>query len=143
MTEEQIRQNALAYADSHRGAIIYASDSPFMYDAFIAGAHSRNKEIEELKCIINEQDGIICSLDCEDRVSIIKQRDKLIEENEQLRNPWISVTDELPIEGQDILISHWNENVTRIDRVSTGDINYMKEHPDLIKYWMLTPKLIK
>jgi len=92
--EEQIKQNAKAYAienygeydehdyTDHSGSNMCHAVSE---KAYIAGAHSRDKEIEELK----------------------KQRDNFkdrlldaLEKRDQLRNPWISVN-ELPEEDQD------------------------------------------
>ena len=50
MTEEQIKQYAEDYIDENtQGVIIDANIRNFLLDVYLAGAHSRDKEIEELK----------------------------------------------------------------------------------------------
>lgn len=83
MTEEQIRQNADAYAmkvaESHivekRPAYVAA------FNAFMSGAHSRDEEIGRMNTTIR---------------LYANQIAQLRKEIEQLRNPWISVEERLP-----------------------------------------------
>lgn len=120
MTEEQIKQNAEVYAEER--CIRYNEQYGACYDAYIAGAHSRNEEIEQL---------------CKDYHDMF-----LIFANkiEQLRKPWTNVVERLPEEGQDVLICNLNGRITRKDYISKGDINYIKEHPEVYTSWMPTPK---
>lgn len=100
MTEEQIKQNAKKHASSpssYKGTTY--SD---VYAAFIAGAHSRDEEIEEMKKQLaamtrfkNSFAGGVDILDNDNK--------ELQDELNQLRNPWISVEDRLPEDGQQIL----------------------------------------
>lgn len=82
MTDEQIKQNAEAYADEK----FPSGDKLEMLRvkiSYLAGAHSRDEEIEKLK----ERIQILEERACD--VCINKMRhDK---ELDQLRNPWISV----------------------------------------------------
>lgn len=153
MTGEQIKQNAIKAATKFKD---WHHPQMSFYNGYIAGAHSRDEEIKELKHIINEQDGVICSLDCEDRMSIIKQRDKFIEENKQLRNPWVSVEDRLPEKGADN-ISIPVAAITNKGYWFKGQYDYdnkdwfFSEDPDHLDFetdefvtnWMLMPELKK
>ena len=54
MTDEQIAQNAKKYAKRHETILNYHHDDPEtdfdkIYDAYLAGAHSRDKEIKEFQ----------------------------------------------------------------------------------------------
>ena len=49
MTEEQIKQNAEAYASKLVERDYHEDIWLDLYDAYIAGAHSRDEEIKELK----------------------------------------------------------------------------------------------
>ena len=49
MTEEQIKQNAEEYANNEKQYYLEIGCYDLICEAFIAGAHSRDKEIEELK----------------------------------------------------------------------------------------------
>lgn len=93
MTEEQIKQNACEYASIGRGAFQTYEEYAQLRDAFIAGAHSRDEEIERLKEIRDEY------------LYGFKKADK---ELQNLRNPWISVKDKKyrPAVGQQILIEY-------------------------------------
>ena len=93
MTEEQIRQNAKKHASSpssYKGTTY--SD---VYAAFIAGAHSRDEEIKELKWKLAEKSGEVANA--------IADKVLLKQELNKLRNHWISVEDRLPEDGQQIL----------------------------------------
>ena len=84
MTDEQIKQNAEAYAEQHAvridgGGYEEEYDYEEQENAYIAGAHSRDEEIK----------GLYNSL--EHFRSIINN----------LRNPWISVEERLPKEDKD------------------------------------------
>lgn len=79
MTEEQIKQNAEAYADSIK-EIRGKLDRCATRDDFIAGAHSRDEEIATLEGLLK-----------------IKEH-----EIKQLQNPWISVEERLPKDGEKV-----------------------------------------
>lgn len=85
MTDDQIKQNAKAYA-----VIETACNSCQRYceRGFIAGAHSRDEEIEELN---NQLEARRESLfQCTRRITELEM------ENNKLRNPWISVEERRP-----------------------------------------------
>ena len=71
MTEEQIKQNAETYARQVTNSNSKKELCTTIND-FIAGAHSRDEEIEQLK---NDYHYMFC---------------ELVNKVEQLRNPWIS-----------------------------------------------------
>ena len=86
MTEEQIKQNAEVYAKER--CIRYNEQYGACYDAYTAGAHSRDEEIYDLK------------RDIEDLQKMVKMRSDAFEcarkEIGRLSNPWISVKERLP-----------------------------------------------
>lgn len=80
MTEEQIKQNAEAYAKNSPNR-----DAECVIEkkyAYLAGAHSRDEEITALN----------------DLLDVYEQ------ELDKLRNPWISVEDRLPEEFQMVIV---------------------------------------
>lgn len=85
MTEEQIRQNAEKYASQLVERDYHEDMWLDLYDAYIAGAHSRDEEIKELNARI-------LNLMCE-RDSIKIESEYLID---KLRNPWYNAADNLP-----------------------------------------------
>lgn len=102
MTEEQIKQNAEAYAienygeyDEHDYTDHSGSNMCHVVSekAFIAGAHSRDEEIKELKERLKFADESIADAD----KWIAKYKLELY----KLRNPWIRVNDKLPEEDPD------------------------------------------
>lgn len=75
MTDEQIKQNAEEYYDKLDLITIEVENEPnSIVEAYVAGAHNRNEEIEMWKRVVEERQLEI----------------------EKLRNPLISVTDQLP-----------------------------------------------
>lgn len=90
MTEQQIKQNAFEY--SLQNCIVYddngANDMDSIREAFIDGAHSRDEEVVKLKKDVHDLEQ---ALACAEDVADI-QHEKL----DQLRNPWISVEEQLP-----------------------------------------------
>ena len=97
MTEEQIKHNAEEYANRYE--IRGTSNGEFRYmdkkDAYIAGAHSRDEEIEVLKKKLEDitilKDFFASSLDIYD-----KDNRELQNELNIHCNQWISVKDRLP-----------------------------------------------
>lgn len=94
MTEQEIIQKAEEYANSMYDKKYQNELWKECYMIHIAGAHSRDKEIEAL----------------EERIHILelasKVDDYLLDAiNERLRNPWISIEDRLPKDG-DIVFTH-------------------------------------
>lgn len=86
MTEEQIKQNAhdFAFVETDGISILYHPCKR----GYIAGAHSCDEEIKELKKRLKFADESIADAD--------KWIAKYQLENYELRNPWISVKDRLP-----------------------------------------------
>jgi hypothetical protein len=108
MTEEQIKQIAEAYADSMieiRGELEWCATR----DDFIAGAHSRDEEIEELE------------LSLEAAADVVKI---LTKQSNELRNPWISVEKRLPAPRKDTCFS---ENCLVLYKDQEIGISYITE----------------
>lgn len=87
MTDEQIKQNAEAYA------IKICEETPIDYrvvsDAYFAGAHSRDEEIGRMNTTIRLY---------ANQIALLRK------EIDQLRNPWISVEDRLPEDNKTVLV---------------------------------------
>ena len=128
MTEQEIIQQAEEYAEKHY-AIPFEDNSSMNVivseESYIAGAHSRDEEIAYLTYRLNDT--------AEKLQTVIAERDNL-------RNPWTSVKDSLPKEGQDVLICNWAGRILRNECVCKGDIKYMKNHPELYPSWVPVPK---
>ena len=75
MTEEQIKQNAEVYAEER--CIRYNEQYGACYDAYIAGAHSRDEEVEQL------------------RRALFSAQQAMAELAQMARNTWISVKERL------------------------------------------------
>ena len=79
MTDEQIKQNAEEYYDKLGSITIEVENEPnSIVDAYIAGAHSRDEEINKLKKLYEEALHKYYEAEC------------------KLRNQWISVEQQLP-----------------------------------------------
>lgn len=96
MTDEEIKQNALKCADDF---IADATFKRYMRDTYIAGAHSRDEEIKELKEEIEslKEQYNSCFDGFSKRGTKLKE---LLKENVKLSNPLISVKDRLPEESR-------------------------------------------
>lgn len=94
MTEQEIIQNAKKYACPENSSL-FNIEKELVMTHFIAGAHSRNKEVEELKKKIEDitilKNFFASSLDIYD-----KDNKQLQDELKIHRNHWISVIDRLP-----------------------------------------------
>ena len=148
MTNEQIKQNAEAYAinGNTRGSLSLEILFQNSRDAYIAGAHSRDEEIEELKGKIERQKAIIAVDDLNEKA--------LRKELDQLRNPWISVEERLPDEGQAVIVrlasgagnhaacNYSNGQFVWALGIETSNINIQSrlELP-AITHWMPIPKV--
>lgn len=126
MTDEQIKQNAEAYArrvaESH---IIEKRPAYFAaFNAFISGAHSRDEEIEELKGKIERQKAII-TVDGLNEKALWKELD-------QLRNPWIKPSEQMPVDGDDIVYLLYEGKAGRMKYHST----YEKWLRESVTHWM-------
>jgi len=62
MTNEQIKQNAEAYADKNCVFDYNSTENDAVINAFIAGAHSRDEEIEKLMKRIEELEDEVAQL---------------------------------------------------------------------------------
>jgi hypothetical protein len=89
MTDEQIEQNADAYADVFGRHMV---DYYGVKDAFISGAHSRDEEVNQLEKKVSALETVIVTAR-----ATISMQEAIIKD---LRNPWISVN-ELPEEDPD------------------------------------------
>lgn len=85
MTNEQIKQKAEAYAFA-----LTRSDeiAEHLIHGFISGAHSRGEEISRMNVTMRLY------------ANKIEQQKK---ELDKLRNPWISVEDEKPVQDKDVI----------------------------------------
>ena len=140
MTEEQIKYNAEQYANRYE--IRGTSDGEFRYmdkkDAYIAGAHSRDEEINLLRdALQSEQE--------QSQEHIIELQNEL----NLLRNPWISVEDMLPKEGQPLVVVNKSENHyycyynASIKEFVTIDPDGNLWNVCDVSHWMLIPELKK
>lgn len=93
MTDEQIKQNAEEYAEQNK--VNFSEDKNFeVYDydeqkeAFIAGAHSRDEEVNHWKESYEELAEIANDLQSDNQ--------KLMIENARLSNKWIKCSEQLP-----------------------------------------------
>ncbi len=90
MTDEQIKQNAEAYADKAAPITEQKRGIPLAIHtaaevAYLAGAHSRDREVMDLEHLLKAE----------------RTTNKVLaESNEKLRNPWISVEERLPQESK-------------------------------------------
>ena len=122
MTDEQIKQSSEAYCDEYFSPLD-VDGGQYAEEDFIAGYHSRNEEIEQLK------------------KAIYSAQKAMAELAEIARNPWISVEKRLPDEHSRVLIMFCNGTVTYNDYIGVEDINYMKAHSKTITHWMPIPEL--
>lgn len=131
MTDKQIRQNANDYVDAHLGdGIEYAK-----FKAFIAGAHSRDEEINALHDLLDTYE----------------------RELDKLRNPWISVEERLPEDNKTVLVwfgGYYTVAVLRDNEwwnctgyQTGGGWSALDKIPDIassyITHWMPIPELLK
>lgn len=136
MTDEQIKQKAEEYADSMkevRGELEWVATR----DDFIAGAHSRDEEIEHLS----------------QREQMLFDREvELIAENDKLRNLWVRVEERLPEKGQSCFLANFDNRrcgygkfcaddgiLTRWERKEGGSTMIYCLHE--VTHWMPIPKL--
>lgn len=59
--------------------------------------------------------------------------------DEHPKNPWISVEDRLPEEGDDMLLANTEGEVLRIIGISRKNIDYIKNNIEFYACWMPTP----
>lgn len=141
MTDEQIKQNAGKYArlvlmpyqtltDEYKGR----------YEGFIAGAHSRDGEVEMLQNQIEE----------------LSEQLKMNAENiQKLRNPWISVEERLPERENDkaswsnyvfirtCFISHEEAKYDTINHIWYDKHKKILDDNRYVTHWMPIPELKK
>lgn len=100
MTEEQIKQNAEEYASKLVERDYHEDMWLDLYDAHIAGAHSRDEEIELLRHTLSQATNMLRNGNDKLLADYMVQKIEL----DQLRNPWISVEDRLPEEFQMVFV---------------------------------------
>lgn len=130
MTDEQIKRNAEEYADVFGRHMV---DYYGVKDAFIEGAHSRDEEIEDL-----ENGG----------KDLIKTMTRMQAELDKLRNPWISVEDDLPDEFKKVIVMF--DSGIIIDAFMTLVKDEPAWHPSVeipigsdVIFWMPRPEIKK
>lgn len=141
MTDEQIIQNAKNFAinETEGLAIKYFPCEK----GYIAGAHSRDEEIYDLK------------RDIKDLQKMVKMRSDAFEcarkEIERLSNPWISVEERLPEKGQPCFLVNFHvrrcgygkfykgDGMARWERIE-GD-STMIYYLHAVTHWMPIPEL--
>lgn len=143
MSEEEIKQNAEAYASKNAYipevfGVEVSSNKDDLKQGYIAGAHSRDEEIEQLGKSYHDMFLVLAN------------------KVEQLRNPWISVEERLPEEDTD------NISIPVVAITNNGywfkgkyDYNnkdwFFSEDPDhldfevgeFVTHWMPIPELKK
>lgn len=134
MNAEQIRQKAEKYAK-----LITASNKEHYRAIYIAakegyetGAHSRDREVMDLEHLLNAE----------------RTTNKvLVEANEKLRNPWISVEEKLPAKYELVLVKTGTgklylaekDNITQpLDAFAIPQLN---SYVNGITHWMQVPEL--
>ena len=100
MANERIIQNAEKYAEAKAKRVANFQLTPTIED-FIAGAHSRDEEIEFLRNSLSLATNMLRNGNDKLLADYMVQKIEL----DQLRNPWISVEDRLPDNG-DIVFTH-------------------------------------
>ena len=101
MTNEQIEQNAEEYAKKHYDIPFEDNSSMNVIiseESYIAGAHSQDEEIKELKKKVSALETIIVT-----EKAVISTQEAIIKD---LRNPWISVKDGFPKEGKCVFVRY-------------------------------------
>lgn len=93
MTDEQIKQNAEEYAKDEKQYYLEIGCYDLICESFIAGAHSRDEEIEGMKGLIKEEAKI--------RYSLIQKNEELQARLNNPNNLWISVNEQLPTEREE------------------------------------------
>ena len=102
MTQEQIKQNAEAYAKAHTPLDNWESDKVLARNAYIAGAHSLSDEVSRLETINKALRKELKTNDWERRnlaeicSSQTDEIAKLKDELAKTKNPWVSVEERLP-----------------------------------------------
>ena len=147
MTEEQIKKDAERYASVYYHP--YDSENNPQYlivseDSFIAGAHSRDEEIEQL------------------RKALSSAQQAMAELAEIARNPWISVEERMPeitypsLGESDFVFVHvvnkdtgneWIELTAkyneRIHDWQTNDFTWVYNRNGVVTHWMPIPQIEK
>lgn len=151
MTEEQIKQNAEEYANTHKYTLDELNNSILTVDeivrlAYIAGAHSRDEEVNQLENALRNVNEYCHQL-----------RNKVYE----LRNPWISVEDRLPEKTRNLspFPDEYNEMVVLVINKQSGKRLAYRDYKGVwrddytceivnqnyakITHWMPIPELTK
>ena len=116
MTDEQIKQNAEEYSAKE-----YQTVPPLTKCAiagiFAAGAHSRDEEIDDLEFRLRDKKADIQFL--ESRIA-------------ELKNPWIKPSEQMPVDGDDIVYLLYEGEAGRMKYHST----YEKWLRESVTHWM-------
>lgn len=138
MTDEQIKRNALK-AEKEHGKFNYQYQGEAFNKGYLAGAHSRDEEIEELKKELEDMTKLknffASSLDIYD-----KDNKELQDELNLLRNPWVDVNNESnrPKKGKQIIIA-FDDNARTILKYTDKDLfEIWNAH-----HWMPIPEIQK
>lgn len=132
MTDEQIKQNAEEYANCFYDRLYQGGMWQECVKTHIAGAHSRDVEVESLQR----------------RVSIWKHEAEVAaKELDQLRNPWISIEERLPEKinkfmSEPVLCRYTRGNKEYF-HVSQYDFDFDEWQISNVTHWMPIPQIEK
>lgn len=145
MTDEQIKQNAEAYADSIYDRKFQNSLWKDKYYAYLKGAHSRDEEIKDLRLAYNNLVNSFCERG--------RELAKASQELDQLRNPWISVEEKMPPIKTRVLFLDNNGKAWLGKNTISGYAELESDQPEIlppptvptckpiITHWMPIPEL--
>jgi len=140
MTEEQIKQNADIYADKlYKDGRCIESTAPTIQEIYIAGAYSRDEEIEHYRRIATAY-----KIDAQDTAAECERLHDIID---KLHNPWISVEDRLPEKintfmSEPVLCRYTRGN-KEYYHVCQYDYEFDEWQISKVTHWMPIPELPK
>lgn len=153
MTDEQIKQNAEWYSKAVSNPDFnWRDDENIASAAYIAGAHSRDEEVEELKKKLEDMTKLknffASSLDIYDKDNKELQDElKMNAENlQKLRNPWISVEERLPERHTPVYAKNNNKSwffALRTDNRQRPWYNIVGRCGEKVTHWKPIPELRK
>lgn len=127
MTNEQIKQNAVVYAEllTAGNKEHYRTTYTAAKEGYETGAHSRDEEIEHLKKAVS---------------SAQKGMAKLAE---MIRNPWISVEERLPENHQIcfVYIKHKKFGFFFDTRMYFENFGFVVHEKEIVTHWMPIPEV--
>ena len=119
MADKQSKRNAEAYLKQipYYGEFLSPMTLQTIKEAHIAGAHSRDEEIEDLEFRLRDKKADIQFL--ESRIA-------------ELKNPWIKPSEQMPVDGDDIVYLLYEGDAGRMKYHNT----YEKWLRESVTHWM-------